>query len=310
LAPRPLPFFAKFGARANIERERGHYRDYADLYIPFHLRPNLDNSRCLPGFDRGLLVGNFVERARPLWSAVEDGEASAAIHGLFDVTLAGWWAQGFFPDVGRKKGAVACALTDKIFDHRKVKEQHLEVAGKLGLTLHPKELWERLLGLSQCYYQAPMHGDLHPDNIFVRGSDAILIDLGSAQQGPLSGDPACLETFLAFETRPGEEGSEFDQWRNDIDKLFSPEAFRQIPPPLDGPSVWAARWNAARKVRVLAMPTHACDTEYRAAVAVYLLRRGTFDADNTVAAELDGLRRAYAMVAAEHLIFDIEKATA
>lgn len=305
---RPLPFFAKLGRRFKIEEEKQNYLEFADFHIPFHLRPNLDRKRCLAGFERGLLVGNFVERARPLWNAIEDDDAGAAIHALFDVTLAGWWAQGFRSIQGVSHGAVASALTTSIFDHSEVKPDHLKVAKTLGLKTEPKELWERLIGMTwQSYYGAPMHGDLHPDNVFVRGSDAILIDLGSVQAGPLTGDPACLETFLAFEARPGDDALVFDRWKDEIDKLFDPTAFKHPPLPRDGSESWALRWNAARKVRILGQPAQACNTEYRTSIAVYLLRRAMYETIDEVVGATDNARRAYAMVVAERLIEAIEK---
>lgn len=304
---RPLPFFAKLGRRSKIEEEKQNYLEFADFHIPFHLRPNLDRERCITGFERGLLVGNFVERARPLWDAVKDDAAGAAIHALFDTTLAGWWAQGFQSPQGKTQGAVAGALTERIFDHNRVDPDTLKRAKTLGLKASPKELWERLIGMTwQSYYRAPMHGDLHPDNIFVRAGDAILIDLGSVQPGPLTGDPACLETFLAFETRTSDDLLEFEQWKKEVDALFNPAKFQHLPPPHFGSDSWALRWNAARKVRILGQPAQACDTEYRTAVAVYLLRRSMFRANEKVLCATDDDRRAYAMVIAERLIESVE----
>lgn len=304
---RPLPFFAKLGRRAKIEEEKQNYLEFADFHIPFHLRPNLDRKRCITGFERGLLVGNFVEQARPLWDAVNDDAAGAAIHALFDTTLSGWWAQGFQSPQGRTQGPVAGALTERIFDHRRVDPHILQHASMLGLKSKPKELWERLIGMTwQSYYSAPMHGDLHPDNIFVRANDAILIDLGSVQPGPLTGDPACLETFLAFETRSTNDLSDFEQWKMGVDALFAPAKFQQPPIPHFGSDSWALRWNAARKVRILGQPAQACKTEYRTAVAVFLLRRSMYRAQKNNLRKIDDARRAYAMVTAERLIESVE----
>lgn len=307
IAPRPLPFFVKLGERSKIMREQDSYRDYANFFIPFHLRPNLDPNRCLFGLRRGILVGNFVERARSLWTAVEEGKASAAIDSLFDVTLAGWWAQGLRSDGRVRQGSVAGKLTDSIFNYEKVKPEIEARARTLGLQSAPKELWLRLIGCRwQGYYEGPMHGDLHPDNVFVRGGDAILIDLGSVQPGPLSGDPACLETSLTFETRKEDESLHFAKWRDDIDKLYAPEALGQIPPLLDGAGAWANRWNAARQVRELATRTHS-GSEYAAAIAVYLLRRSMYGPHSEVDEEVDVQHRAYAMVAAERLVAYVEQ---
>lgn len=306
VGPRPLPFFVKLGKRDSIKREVERYASYATHYIPFHLRPNLDPPRCLLGFGRAILVGNFVERAEPLWDLAEKGKAHAGIHSLFDATLAGWRLQGFEGPYGLAKGSVACALTDSIFKHERVQPAYVERAKALGLRRSPKELWECLLGAStQEYYRAPMHGDLHPDNVFIRGGDAILIDLASVQSGPLSGDLACLETFFAFEVRKKDRHLSFDDWRASVDRLYDKASFVRLPPPMAGSGVWASRWNCARQVRMIALPTQACETEYLSAVAVYLLRRTMYTREgepDELLRELEAQRRSYALVVADRLV--------
>jgi len=301
VGPRPLPFFAKLGQRDKISRERERYRDYAANFIPFHLRPNLDDARCLLGFDRGILVGNFVDRAIPLWSLAESGKAGRAIRALFDHTLGGWRAQGFEEPERRRGDAVAGELT-QIFDYQRVRPEHLEMARLHGLSLDPRELWERLLERTwQHFYRAPMHGDLHPGNVFVRNCDAILIDLATVEQGPLSADPACLETSLAFERRERDEEKSTALWRECVERLYAPAAFRCRIAPFTGGDVFAHRFNSAREVRAVGLKQQACPTEYESAVAAYLLRRSIYRADD----KLDAFRRAYALVVAERLILSV-----
>lgn len=300
VGPRPLPFFVKLGKREKVAEEVAKYKLYGENFVPFYLRPNLDLSRCVSGHTRGILVGNFVERAEPLWSVTCKGEAHAAIHSLFDLTLAGWRAQGFQRSTGLRSGSVAGGLGSRIFDFNKVKSANLVVAETKGLTRSPQGLWEALMELEghQRYYNAPMHGDLHPGNVFVRGGDAILIDLASIQDGPLSGDLACLEVALLFETRSGDEMVSEEVWLKAADEFYAPESFRQLPPPAFGADSWSARLNCARQVRMVALPTQACETEYMSAIAVYLLRRSMHDAGNAT----DALRRGYAMVIADRLV--------
>lgn len=303
VGPRPLPFFVKLGQREKIADEVSKYQRYATQFIPFHLRPNLDLSRCLSGQTRGILVGDFVERAEPFWDVACKGEAHAAVHSLFDLTLAGWRAQGFQRDFGKRPGSVAGALGTRIFDCNKVKEQHHATALEHGLSRSPGELWEALMEIDQCSYRAPMHGDLHPGNVFVRGNDAILIDLASIQDGPLSGDLACLEVALLFETRKDDEKLEPEAWRKAVDAFYAPEHFHQLPPPAFNTDSWSARLNCARQVRMVALPTQACPTEYMSAVAVYLLRRSMHHPDN----DTDALRRGYALVVADRLVSELKK---
>jgi hypothetical protein len=198
VGPRPLPFFVKLGKRDSIKREVASYEQYATHYIPFHLRPNLDPNRCLLGHERAILVAiSWNARSR----CGIGGERESTFRNPLALRrhFGGWRLQGFEGPQGLAKGSVACALTNSIFQHERVQPSYLERAKELGLSRSPKELGECLLGAStQKYYRAPMHGDLHPDNVFIRGGDAILIDLASIQSGPLSGDLACLETFFTL----------------------------------------------------------------------------------------------------------------
>jgi hypothetical protein len=307
----PLPFFAKLGKLLKIDRELQNYRQYADFYVPFHLRPNIDHNRTVKGAQRGCFVGNFVEFARPLWTVVEDGNFSAPLNALFDMTLRGWWAQSFGDKQGRVTGrAVAGDLGTDIFDHRDVVPAHLKHASGLGLCRPPIEIYEALCdrGEHEEYYRAPFHGDLHPGNIYVRNGDAILIDLGSAREGPISGDPACLEVALAMEVRRSDLKTDSAEWTNDVDRLFGPDDFLKAQLPIEADTTWKHRVNAIGKVRVLARAAQTCETGYQSAVAMYLLRRSMHQPefeghpDRERLQEIDAYRRAYALVLADRLV--------
>jgi hypothetical protein len=309
----PLPFFAKLGPLSKIDRELRNYREYADFYVPFHLRPNIDHMRTVKGARRGCFVGNFVEFAQPLWIAVEEGNYSAALNSLFDMTLRGWWAQSFSdqrrPVTGR---AVAGELGKDVFDNREVRDEHFERAKTLGLTRLPIQIYEQLCDRhrDESFYRAPFHGDLHPGNIYVRNADAILIDLGSARAGPISGDPACLEVALAMDVRLSDLDTDREEWTRDVDRLFAPENFLKAQLPVEADAGWKHRINAIRKVRVLAQAARTCETGYQSAIVMYLLRRsihptGSFDEHPSAIREkltaIDAYRRAYALVLADRL---------
>jgi phosphotransferase family enzyme len=310
----PLPFFAKLGKLSKIDRELHNYRQYADFYVPFHLRPNIDQNRIVKGAKRGCFVGNFVEFAQPLWVAVEEGNFSAPLNSLFDMTLRGWWAQSFSDQQGPVTGrAVAGELGKEIFDNREVRGDHFERAKALGLTRLPIQIYEQLCDRhgAESFYRAPFHGDLHPGNIYVRNADAILIDLGSAREGPISGDPACLEVALAMDVRHSDLNTDQEEWTRDVDRLFAPDNFLTAQLPVEADAPWKHRVNAIRKVRILAQAARTCETGYQSAVAMYLLRRsmhpaGSFeDYPSTVRAKLsavDADRRAYALVLADRLV--------
>jgi hypothetical protein len=299
VGPRPLPFFAKLGARDKIAREIDLYDQFATHFIPFHLRPNLDATRCLLGTARGILVGNFVERSESLSDLARRGRAGAAIQGLFDVTLAGWRTQAYAETAVPISGPIAGAMKG-LFDYKRTAKAHRTYANAFGIEVTPQELWEGLIGLSdQVHRRAPMHGDLHGDNVRVRNGDAILIDLASIEHGPLAADPASLEVSLVFEP----QGTNLDpaieaNWRSAVDTLYAPAAFEALPRPRFETESDAAMWNSVRQVRRIALTDQACSNEYATAAAVYLLRRTMYDGDTSV----DSERRGYAYVTAARLI--------
>lgn len=297
--PRPLPFFAKVGPRRKIDEEISKYRTYATHFVPFYLRPNLAPARCVLGHKQGLLIGDFVDRSESLWALAQRGQANGVIHALFDVTLNGWRAQAYVEGVAPAIGPVAEKLKT-LFDYERVQADYLVQARQFGVTATPQELWEFLIGLTdQCYRISPMHGDLHGENVRVRGTDAILIDLASIAEGPLAADPASLETSLFFDMPENSEDMPGDEaWRQAADAFYAPNAFRRLPEPASENQPLAWMWNTARQVRMLALPTQACDTEYASAVAVYLLRRSMY----APASPRDHVRRAHAYVVAARII--------
>lgn len=315
LLVQPLPYFAKLGPRSKIDTELQNYKEYADFSIPFYLRPNVDPARSVRGSQDACLIGNFVDGARPLWEAVEEGEFSTPLNALFDATLRGWWAQAFSQSGGEiKNRAVAAALGEDIFNHTEVRDEHLTAARKLGVKRPPLHVVEALRGRrDESFFEAPFHADLHPDNVFVRNGDAIVIDLGSARMGPIAGDPACLEVALAFDVRSSDLTLTRDDWRAGVERLFSPKSFERVPLPIDGNKPWHHRLNAVRKVRTLSAAAQSCRTGYQSAIAMYLLRRSMYPAGEfkgespavrTKLTKLDAYRRAFALVLAERLVFD------
>lgn len=298
---RPLPFFAKIGPRDKIAEERGKYRDFVEHFIPFNLRPNLHRDRCITGSAKGILVGDFVENAELLWDVVRRNDGAGgttAIRALFDDTLRGWVRQPFEAGQAVAQGPVAAALPS-IFAPRKVRAGHLAYARDFGVSEAPIELWEALLGLAgQRYRRAPMHGDLHGLNVFVRGRDAILIDFASVEMGPVTADMASLDTWLAFELPPDADFAPIDQaeWRQTIDELYAPERFWDLTTGADGRLLWLR--TSIRQLRSRAQALCSCATEHPAAIAVYLLRRTMYDGDSPA----DAARRGYAYVTAARII--------
>lgn len=295
----PQPSFVKLDLRNKVAREYANYRDFAERFIPFGLRPNIHS--LVAGAERSLLVGDFVDRSESLWDLAQREVAAQAVTSLIDETLRGWRDQGYATDP--VAGSLAVALRDAgLWNPDLVADGYVEKAFEAGVRVAPPELWATLSAMRQTWRQAPVHGDLHGENVRVRNGQAILIDLASATKGPMSVDLAALETWLAFELPTDVDATRFGDpaWAAEIDRLYAPSAFRHPP----GPCAPAARlrWMATvvRQIRTMGLATQSCATEYQTAVAVQLLRRCRWS-DGSAA---DRFRRGYGYRTAVALIED------
>lgn len=268
----PQPSFVKLDRSDKIAREYANYRDYADRFIPFGLRPNIH--ALVAGAERSLLIGNFVDKSESLWELAQREVAAQAVTALIDETLRGWRDQGYASDP--ISGSVATAMRDAgIWNPDLIDECYVEKAVEMGIAVTPADLWTKLSALSQTWRQSPIHGDLHGENIRVQNGQAILIDLASVTKGPMTADLAALETWLAFELPGGIDATRFGDpaWETEIERLYSPAAFRHPPGPC-GPAS-KLRWmsTVVRQIRTMGIAAQSCATEYQTAVAVQLLRR-------------------------------------
>lgn len=268
---RPQPSFAKIDAHEKIVREFNNYRAHADRYIPFGLRPNVQH--IVSGYERGLLIGDFVDRSQSLWDLVRQDGAAQALHALIYDTLAGWRDQGHAKEP--IKGSIAATLANKSFcDPKKICQPYAELS---CVADTPDAVWGRLTALDkQEFLAAPMHGDLHGENVRVRNGQAIIIDLASvAADGPLTADLAALETWLAFELPPEDPAEEWENptWREEIDRLYAPAAFVRPLGPCDPISGYQGIVAAVRQLRQMGIAAQYCPGEYQTVVAVSLLRR-------------------------------------
>ncbi len=298
----PQPFFVKLDAIDKIVREAENYRVYAP-FVPFGLRPSI-HGRVL-GSTRALLVGDFADKSESLWDQVRRNLASYAISSLFETTLGGWRTQAYAADPVR--GPVAAALEKARFCiSSRIKTSYLEYAKSFGVKATPDRIWTALRGLDQTYRVAPMHGDLHGENVRVRNGNAILIDFASVCSGPLTADLAALETWLAFELPAEERRENYEnaEWRNVVDRLYAPPSFLHPPEPSDPTSSYCWMISVVRQIRHLGIAVQSCPTEYATAVAVSLLRRCMWN-DGCAA---DKFRRAHGYVVAARLTEHLGKA--
>jgi len=87
-----------------------------------------------------------------------------------------------------------------VFRYEDVQPTYIEAARVRGIDETPKAIWEHLLDLRDQEWREGNHArDMHGENVRVRDSDAIIIDLEKTRaNGPLSADLACLDVWLSF----------------------------------------------------------------------------------------------------------------
>lgn len=289
--PHPLPFFAKIDGPTQILTERQCYERYAQSHIAWHLRPNLQPDRCLVGTELGILVGSFVMKSDSLWTLIAQGRAGGAIDSLFDETLASW--RDARSVMSEDTGSIAPELA-KVFRHKNVRKRFLEAAAALGFQWEPAEIWEGFLNLpTRRWPRAPIHGDLHAENVRVRGDDAIIIDLARVTMGPPSADPACLEVWIAFELPPPGVHVDESAWLSMVRELYaSPLINAQKAPGASCPLSWLG--DSILQIRRLAL-AKSSPTEYAITLALYLMRRAMFAPDPQLP-NIDMMRRTWAWI--------------
>ena len=268
----PQPQFVKIDRRKKIEREHYNYSFYAERFIPFGQRPNID--AMVKGHSRALLKGSFVDRSESLWEIIRRDMATSAITHLFDETLNGWHDQAY--SEAMKDGSVAEAMRlAEIIDPHRIKPTYLDddVAG--GPVTPPAELWSTLAAIEKTYRVSPCHGDLHAENVRVQNGRAILIDMASVAKAPITTDIAALETWVAFNAPPGCDMNVWrdEAWEAHVDFLYKPAFFVDAPEPPE--QAHPMRWmtNAVRQLRQRGLAAQTEAGEYQIAVAVQLLRR-------------------------------------
>lgn len=288
----PLPFFAKIDVVGKIKAETNKYKEFTTHFVPFNMRPNIEEDRCINGSKRGILVGNFVEKSESMLHVSRRGHSQGAIYSLFDIALRGWRLQS-----KTETGNICTAC--KIFINTKNIEQRVL---RLGIVVakSPQELLAIVQVLpDQEYCWGPIHGDLHAKNIMVRNSDSILIDFNSTRFGPLVCDPASLEVSLAFDVG---DDLDFDEWRQTVDELYEPKWLEATPPPSrnDTKDEWLR--TCVRQIRLIALAEEASPHEYCIVVALYLLRKAMFSYDSLT----DDKRRGHAFILAHKIILHLQ----
>ncbi len=310
VGPRPLPFFIKFDSPKRIDKERWNYVQYADFYIPFYLRPNIDRERCVKMQGLSAIVGNFVEDARPLRSTLRSSQGPGVLFSLFENSLKGFRAQ---PSDGSLQRTMDL---DSFVKERartaEINKRIIKRATELGLRLSPEKIEEHLVAAIKgiklpCH---PYHGDLHSGNIMVRGKDAILIDFFSVRDGPLAADPAALEVSLVFGTDDSDHPNQFNGWKRFVNELYGRVPILQPPLAERRPDSFSWLRRAIREIRHVLLGCECQHNEAAAILAAYLIRfarLGMRQLKDREIGEIDMKelilsRHAYALVVAERIV--------
>ena len=315
VGPLPLPFFVKFATPLEVAVEKGNYRQFAEHYIPFNLRPNIDRRRCVKTRSKAALVGNFVDDAVPLRDALQIAYGIGSIFSLFETTLKGFRLQPFAAGKKAEKGQLESYIKARIkIDELLAKPEVIANAKKHGLLMSPVELHDRICAAAHPLASifGPNHNDLHSGNVMVRGGDAILIDFGSTSHGPLTADPATLEASLMCGTDSSEKEGDFLEWKQFIDEIYGPHLLTLHPPALfetrPGKYLWLRR--SLRELRHVLFACAATSQEARVVLAALMMRYARLDIESlsTPAAKLLAFdRHCYALVIAERIVksFDV-----
>lgn len=269
------PRLVKIGKRTDLETEVGYMKAVAP-FVPFELRPNLDVH--VEGFDLAVFVADFVEKSESMLEAARAGRADGAISNLFNRTLYRWrsraWeeapAEGSLAEAAERLGMIS---PTKIHDDY-IRNERFE---KHGFDL--AALWSGLKSIRFKHRVASIHGDLHGENVRVRGDDAILIDFGSvlgARNGdaPLCFDVAMLEVALVFSNDGKASSGQFNdpKWEENIRPYYRLDAIRRTPKRdgLPKPTSWL--FDCIHRIRAFGSYDQAHEDEYAIALAIALWR--------------------------------------
>lgn len=308
VGPHPLPFFVKIASPQLANEEKRNYDDYAEHYVPFHLRPNLDGQRCIHMTQHSALVGNFVDGAVPLRKSLRAGQCGA-IFALFETTLRGFRLQPAAAHSTPMADFLAGFVKGRIQADRIPKERANHALTSFGLSTTLNDLEDILCKKAervQCLV-GPYHGDLHTGNVMIRGGDAIIIDFSTAGNGPLTADPAALEVSLLFGTDEGDDPGSFDEWRSFLDEIYQATSLTLHPSALSenmpGRFSWLRR--PLRELRHVLLGCDCAKIEAEIVLATYLMRYARLEIEDLPNEELKKLafcRHAYALVIAERII--------
>ncbi len=302
------PRLVKIGLRKTLANEVGAMK-VVSPFVPFELRPNLEVH--VEGFRKSVYVADFVDKSESMLDVARAGRAETAISNLFNRTLQRWRDQAWQCEKSRESLAKAAERLGMI-SPGDICSEYLESERiqTLGIDVHAQ--WKVLTDISFEHRAASIHGDLHGDNVRVRGDDAILIDLGSVKgtDDPGSGAPLCfdvamLEVALVFTCTDQEHKLDFRQtdWEQEIAPFYQLEAILSTPGRVDAPKLGTWLFGCLQRVRAFGIYDQSDPYEYAIALAIAMWRWCKFKSGSAA----DKGRRVVALEFGAQIIRDIER---
>jgi hypothetical protein len=301
------PRLVKIGKRAELMKEVGAMKEVSP-FVPFELRPHLEV--FVEGLRNAAYVADFVDKSESLFDAAKAGRAEAAISNLFNRTLYRWREranQGPRIEGALVDAAERLAIASPLW----ICDEYLQTERIRKLRLNVFDLWAKLQKHTFPYRAATIHGDLHGDNVRVRGDDAILIDLGAVRGStndgdgaPLCFDVATLEVSLVFE-QENNSPNDFEQpaWEREIRPFYDLEAILSTPSIETAPRPDSWLFGCLTRIRAFGIYEQSDHFEYAIALVIALWRFCKFNSS----CPGDKGRRVVALQIGAELIQQIEK---
>jgi hypothetical protein len=305
------PRLVKIGESNNLANEIKAMKEVSP-FVPFELRPNLEV--YIEGFSKSVYVADFVEKSESMLEAARAGRAEAAISNLFNRTLQLWRDRAWQCTPPSIESLALAAKRLEIIYPDIIENEYLESVLIEDAAIDVNTLWATLVDISFEHRAATIHGDLHGDNIRVRGDDAILIDLGAVKGtdeygkgAPICFDVAMLEVALVFTCTDDENRKDqFNQpeWENAIRRFYDLNAILNPPKPNPKPKQDDYFWlfGCLRRVRAFGIYEQSDKHEYAIALVIAMWRLCKFPS----LSQTDRGRRVIALDIGAKLISQIE----
>jgi hypothetical protein len=300
------PRLVKVGLREAIRTEITAMQAVSP-FIPFDLRPNLDIH--VEGLMHGVFVADFVDGSQSLLEAAHAGRAEAALSNLFNRTMSRWRERGWQREKSPDSLAVEAERLD-IMAPKRVRPEYANSTEVQEAGIDVAAVWTKLTAIRFHHRVATIHGDLHGDNVRVRGDDAVLIDLGSVRGNdeanggaPLCFDVAMLEVALVFTFVKGEPDPTFAQtaWRQEITPYYQTDAIGKALEASSAPRDGGWMLGCLQRIRAFGVYEQDDACEYSLALAIAMLRMCKFEPTS----DADKGRRVYGLLIAARIIEDV-----